>query len=479
MVAEYRMYRWSDGMGNLKKNALPKCQLRWLQGRVDDLYSEPRKVQNRHQYMFGPTVVKKKKTGDVSKPAGFWMDTLCIPVADHLVEYRKKAIGQMRDIYENADRVLVFDSWVRETPVSASLAEKAARLYLSNWQHRLWTMQEGILAANLFIQFRDGVESLEDLIDRNLEYRKSYPGMYTGLVEQTLSRIPVASLALDTTDFPKDMSSAGNKLYGVLIGFLRSRNTTRKADEAVCLATLLGIDPEPLLKIPKPEGSKAKTDEERAYIDQYMADRRMEELLRIVFSFEQWIIFNPLPRLLTDGFRWAPRTLLGQARDIIAASLPTPQEPVLETPLLPDDGGLLVIYPGIVLASLESKHLPEFYVIRRRHRQVWYRVSLEADEDGKYIELDPTASLEYALVTSIPVVRSNAKPILSIFGELKERDDDAPYQLRHLCRATVTAVDQSKLSRDEAVGLGKTQADAELEPVLGDWISERQSWIIL
>jgi hypothetical protein len=84
------------------------------------------------------------------------MDTLCVPVGDDHKELRKQTISQMRRIYENADRVLVLDNWVEELSVSSSIYEKELRICLPNWQHRLWTLQEGVLAQQLCIQFRDG-----------------------------------------------------------------------------------------------------------------------------------------------------------------------------------------------------------------------------------------------------------------------------------------------------------------------------------
>lgn len=89
------------------------------------------------------------------------MDTLCVPVKDD--EARKQAIRKMRNIYERVDRVLVLDSWTQALPRSADIIEKACRLYLSNWQSRLWTLQEGVLAHDLFIQFKDGPQSLESM----------------------------------------------------------------------------------------------------------------------------------------------------------------------------------------------------------------------------------------------------------------------------------------------------------------------------
>jgi hypothetical protein len=75
----------------------------------------------------------------------------------------------MFSIYEEADGVLVLDSWIQELERSESIAEKAARLILCTWARRLWTMQEAVLAQNLFIQFKDGPDTLLNLKTGSLQ----------------------------------------------------------------------------------------------------------------------------------------------------------------------------------------------------------------------------------------------------------------------------------------------------------------------
>lgn len=74
----------------------------------------------------------------------FWIDSICVPLAS---EGRKLAISRMRDVYKLADKVLVLDSLLYESPSDIDIKEVAFRVYASDWAMRLWTLQEVGLAA--------------------------------------------------------------------------------------------------------------------------------------------------------------------------------------------------------------------------------------------------------------------------------------------------------------------------------------------
>ncbi len=117
---------WADGRGNAKENSLPRCQLRYIQNAVNELY------ESRHH------------------PVPFWIDTLCVPLLKPL---RKLSIHQMQKIYREADKVLVLDASLECTTIDASPEECLTRIQVSPWMQRLWTLQEGIFAKNLYFRF--------------------------------------------------------------------------------------------------------------------------------------------------------------------------------------------------------------------------------------------------------------------------------------------------------------------------------------
>lgn len=67
------------------------------------------------------------------------------------------------------------------------------------------------------------------------------------------------------------------------------------------------------------KGKDWRPDEKHSLIEkqigeQDMCTKRMEIFLEIIGRFNQWIIFHDLPRLDTEGFRWASKSFMGQAR---------------------------------------------------------------------------------------------------------------------------------------------------------------------
>jgi hypothetical protein len=89
---------WSHGLGNTKRNTLPRCQLEvW------------------HKY---PLPLPQQ--GVTNIPVGFfWVDTVCVPMRPENANLRKKAISDMAQVYEQALQVLVLDEALIRTSLKA------------------------------------------------------------------------------------------------------------------------------------------------------------------------------------------------------------------------------------------------------------------------------------------------------------------------------------------------------------------------
>ncbi|KAF8542597.1 hypothetical protein BDD12DRAFT_907891 [Trichophaea hybrida] len=382
---------WSDGMGNEDENSLPRCQLIRLQRLVDDLnvISSDPGAADTFQFL-GP----KKILGEDApkKIAGFWMDTLCVPIREN-ENYRKSAIAMMRKIYEEAYRVLVLDSWIQEVPSTSSLDEKSARLYLSNWQRRLWTCQEGVLAQALYFQFKDRPQTKRNLFDEAERRKRS--GTSISISNYSLPTVPVFSLEHDITE----MRGAVYEKFEPVLHTIRQRNTTKMSDETVCIATLMNLDPTPLLQIKS--GKSNKTVEEKREAEKKVHEKRMQELLGMVGRFYRGFIFNKYPRLQSDGFRWAPASYLNKN---ISGEDPFYNQKVrrnLGPAYLSKGGGLVASYPGIRLGRVGS-HLGKVVNVVRlgsTDNQTWYRISLEPDEHGEYPLWD--ANSRYGVISCV------------------------------------------------------------------------------
>lgn len=248
---------WADGLGNLKKNALPHCQLRRLSKLIRAL------------------------PGESSDIVLFWMDTICVPpdgTGQH--EAQDLAMQSMRQTYENAAAVLVLDSWLLKSPGSGrSDAEKLMRIYCSLWNSRLWTFQEGFLAKQLYFQFAGLAYNLDQGAHRVRNSNDLEPSFKYNL-ESRYSDLRGFKL--------RNMSTAKRLL--AITRTLTFRSTSVASDEALCLTTLLDLDMARILRCPP--------------------ERRMEEFWRILPVIPSEVLGPTVERLHTEGLRWAPRSLM-------------------------------------------------------------------------------------------------------------------------------------------------------------------------
>jgi hypothetical protein len=304
---------WSDGLGNPRRNSLPDCQLVRLQNMVDELY-EPS-----------------------FRPVPFWIDTILVPVEEGM---KKLALLEMRRIYEDADKVLVVDSTLEAASSLASPEECLMRVRCSNWVTRLWTLQEGYLAKELVFQFRDRAVSSNSLMVRYLDTRNhvrrekilDFDKNPLAQFQNTIPNIQEDGYAIIKPTEPI-IAEAGRFLCSLRgqhlptsqtslarwIGALHGRSTSNTNDEAVCLATLAGLDSKRIINTsPK---------------------HRMKKLLISISELPAAILFGDLPRAKEACCRWMPMSFLSAARlwqDGRKEAYPHP-------------AGLIVALPGILI----------------------------------------------------------------------------------------------------------------------------------
>ena len=175
-----------------------------------------------------------------SAPLYFWMDTLCVPPYDKTL--RKAAIKNMRAVYSRANRVFVLDADLlatRGTRNSLSDQEFLSRITASSWVRRYWTLQEALLAKNLLFQFADEAIRIIDPPDQTenlyLHYYDNEIGYYANNDDFMARR---RTLHYSEHDKVNDVWSS-----------LEGRSTSHRADEPICVATLLDMDLGKLLDV--------------------------------------------------------------------------------------------------------------------------------------------------------------------------------------------------------------------------------------
>jgi len=249
----------------------------------------------------------------------FWLDTLCVPIQPH--SYRKSAIKSMHKTYKNSQRVLVLDADLTTTTAHASYPELLTRISASTWRRRLWTLQEAILAQELFVQFAERAESLST--SARLKAAQN--------ADMDISFWSQVSYHCDQFDF--DLYTYWNN-FNVLErihhvwGQLSHRGTSHAADEVNCLATLLNLKAEQFDKL----------------LDTPVASRHQAFWDTQTTGIPATVLFLPGPKMTTPGYRWAPASLLDcghSGAPYAVEAMPTPR-------------GLSVSLPGILLSTPEQ-----------------------------------------------------------------------------------------------------------------------------
>jgi len=75
----------------------------------------------------------------------------------------------MRRTYESARKVLVLDSELEVASIDTSPEELLMRISCCGWMRRLWTLQEGALAKELFFQFKERAAMIGDLAAESIK----------------------------------------------------------------------------------------------------------------------------------------------------------------------------------------------------------------------------------------------------------------------------------------------------------------------
>lgn len=238
----------------------------------------------------------------------------------------------MRETYQNAKQVLVFDSELMSASVQASAVELYIRLKLSSWARTLWTLQESQVSAAPVIQFKNGIRSIAQLCNAVEEYSK-----------QNRQFLHTRYAFLCRTFFAPFIQSRSShtatKRFIDVWKQLQWRATSHQCDEPLCLATITNIDPGPILAVSS---------------DDFLG--RMARYLTLLEHIPYVLFVQPPPRLSKVGFRRAPASMLNRFRD-------SPTNPFRRIPgngtVKREGDGLLVKAVGVML-SVDNRHLFEW-----------------------------------------------------------------------------------------------------------------------
>ncbi|GIZ44570.1 hypothetical protein CKM354_000776500 [Cercospora kikuchii] len=236
----------SHGLGNPLQNGLPACQLLRLK--------------------------RIMQQADCATYA-FWLDPLCVPLNS---DWKSRAVEKMDEVYRQASKVIVVDRDLMRCRGNNIFRRMC--MLMSDWITRIWTLQEAVLPGDkLFVAFADGVKHVNSIIKDWWD-------------ENGLSARSVL-VSTDETLVLQSMLCVGGTELVQLVENFHNRATTRREDEAICLAILLGID---LRSLP-PRFT-------------------IQDVLNRLPGVAQDIIFAPGARCDRGGFRWCPDSFMSATR---------------------------------------------------------------------------------------------------------------------------------------------------------------------
>ncbi|KAI0651202.1 hypothetical protein C8Q79DRAFT_1059552 [Trametes meyenii] len=251
---------WVDGMGSTTEQGLPKCVIARISSLVQTL------LANR---------------------GAFWMDSLCIPTSR---APRKRGISLMATAFRDAAKVLVIDDTIRACAWESRLwEENLLRIATSRWSRRMWTLQDGLLAHELWFEFEDGPVNVEERLGLWEPPRTNKGNLPPACL---YSLVPVLTFR---ADHRRAASGSASISLSELAQLLRSRIATRPEDETLVFSGLLSprINIELLVSITGPD----------------VAERRMRCLLLQLRDIPRDFTVHHMPRLTLPCFTWAPRSL--------------------------------------------------------------------------------------------------------------------------------------------------------------------------
>ena len=321
---------WADGLGNPYANAWPRCQLSYIGQLINNLDIAA------HSQDIRDLSFKEKNKGvqqeheEEVEELLLWCDTLCCPVRPE--EAKVLALQYMYQTYRNASHVLVLDASLRTIKIESSdIDEVSMRIFTSPWMRRLWTLQEGALAAvtnRLWFQLNHKVVNLREI---RFNARDQF---FSSIDRKGLAGDMLRRLGSFANIFLNDNSIHPRADVLKAIEALRHRSVSVLSDEPLLIGNLLGLDVAQILN--GGDGTVA---------------RRMNRLWRLVPSAVHGIprdlLFRVGPRLTEPGLRWAPATLLIED-DVSMAIQGSEKEE--DQALLTLSDGLSVRLPGFRLA---------------------------------------------------------------------------------------------------------------------------------
>jgi hypothetical protein len=224
----------------------------------------------------------------------------------------------------------------------------------------------------------------------------------------------IPALALDIPAFNEGKLERFDLSHRVqpILEAVRRRTTTKKKDETVCIATLLGLGPTPILCMDVDSGRE-------------VCEQRMEKLIEMIETLPGGLVFDKMERLTSPGYRWAPRTFLGQKL----------LDPLWvyhhdDRDLLKGDDGVFVPGHGLIV------HFPA-YLLAINGEQAAIAMAISDEKQHFHVRLDVDES---ALRLRLEEHKPEAEPVHHVWKHCDYDVRDEKYALITSCFGASDAI---------------------------------------
>ena len=345
---------WAYGMGNPSANSLPECQIKRLGELISTLRSTAAEIEDQKHKENASTVKDslqsdpKPNLNSGCREVYLWIDTLCCPVSPP--DLKTISIEILQETYNKANYVLVIDGGLTACDSGhVGDVEVTARIFLSSWQQRLWTLQEGVLARDrLWFQFKDRPINLQQLFPTiKKQASTSMDIRLFPFLKDIGAQLELISM-MNLQDKAIELKLHDNIRIGLYLDLLdrslQFRSVTVDTDEGLCISNLLRLPPDAMAAIPE--------------------YTRMSQVWRLIDKHyggvPQRVLCLRFPRLETKGFRWAPRTLLREEPSVANTIHDFTRTGMWRDTVLGKvtEAGFLIKWPGFALKLKELHDLP-------------------------------------------------------------------------------------------------------------------------
>ncbi|KAJ4303994.1 hypothetical protein N0V88_001598 [Collariella sp. IMI 366227] len=225
---------WSDGIGNAHTNALPECQLRRLHAHMSQLKPLQRTRDSAADFLGSLDTGFQAATA--RRPKYLWIDALCMPPGGATAFLRLRAINKLPAVYQAADRILVLDSTLERTSVMESDSlEQFARFSVSPWMPGAESVQLPSTGTTMGFDINTAI-----ITSLTRALREEFRSAFANGVKPNRAAFGAGRLAPDFCT-----------LFVQIWNELSKRSTTVPGDMHLIMASLLGFNTEPLMRLSK------------------------------------------------------------------------------------------------------------------------------------------------------------------------------------------------------------------------------------